>query len=79
MHSLNYQEYGHVVAAERVEAAKRVAKQPRLQHPPPVRSRVAYAAGRAANDHSGLWVVCAAAAVLAVWLGTLSLRAFVRR
>jgi hypothetical protein len=40
---------------------------------------VAYAAGRAAQDHAGLWVVCAAAAVLAVWLGTLSLRAFVRR
>ena len=40
---------------------------------------VAYAAGRAAEDHAGLWVICAAAAVLAVWLGTLSLRAFVRR
>jgi hypothetical protein len=40
---------------------------------------IAYAAGRAAQDHAGLWVVCAAAAVLAVWLGTLSLRAFVRR
>jgi hypothetical protein len=40
---------------------------------------VAYAAGRAAQDHTGLWIVVAAAAVLAIWLGTLSLRAFVRR
>ena len=40
---------------------------------------VAYAAGRAAENHTGLWIVCAAAAVLAVWMGTLSLRAFVRR
>jgi hypothetical protein len=40
---------------------------------------VAYAAARAAGDHAGLWVVVAAAAVLAVWMGTLSLRAFARR
>jgi hypothetical protein len=40
---------------------------------------VAYAAGRAAHGRAGLWIVCAAAAVLAIWLGTLSLRAFVRR
>jgi hypothetical protein len=40
---------------------------------------VAYAAGRAAQEHAALWVVAVAAAVLAVWLGTLSLRAFVRR
>jgi hypothetical protein len=40
---------------------------------------VAYAAGRAAQDHAGLWVVVAAAAVLAIWLLTLSLRAFRRR
>jgi hypothetical protein len=40
---------------------------------------IAYTAGRAAPDHAGLWVVTVAAAVLAVWLGTLSLRAFVRR
>jgi hypothetical protein len=40
---------------------------------------IAYGAARAAQDHASLWVVCAAAAVLAVWLGTLSLRAFVRR
>ena len=40
---------------------------------------VAYAAGRAAQDHTALWVVTVAAAVLAIWLGTLSLRAFVRR
>ncbi len=40
---------------------------------------VAYAAGRAAGDHAALWVVAVAAAVLAIWLGTMSLRAFVRR
>jgi hypothetical protein len=40
---------------------------------------VAYAAARAAQDHAGLWIVVAAAAVLAVWLGSLGLRAFVRR
>jgi hypothetical protein len=49
MHSLNYQQYGHVVAAERVAVAKRVAKHARLQHPPPVRSRAAYVAGRVAR------------------------------
>ena len=40
---------------------------------------IAYAAARAAQDHAGLWIVCAAAVVLAIWLGSLSLRAFVRR
>ena len=40
---------------------------------------IAYAAARAAHDHAGLWVVTAAAAVLAIWLGSLSVRAFVRR
>jgi hypothetical protein len=49
MHSLNQQALGYVVAAERAEAAQRVAKHARLQHPPPVRSRVAYAAARVAN------------------------------
>ena len=39
---------------------------------------IAYAAGRAAQDHAGSGS-CAAAAVLAIWLGSLSLRAFVRR
>ena len=29
---------------------------------------IAYAAGRAAQDHAGLWIVCAAAVVLAIWL-----------
>jgi hypothetical protein len=50
MHSLNQKDLAYVVAAERVEAAKGVAKQARLQHPPPaVRSRAAYAAGRVAR------------------------------
>jgi hypothetical protein len=49
MHSLNQQALGYVVAAERAESAQRVAKHARLQHPPPVRSRVAYVAARVAN------------------------------
>jgi hypothetical protein len=49
MHSLNQQALAFVVAAERAEAAERVAKRPRLQHPPPVRSRAAYVAGRVAR------------------------------
>jgi hypothetical protein len=49
MHSLNHQHLAHAVAAERVQAAKRAAKQARLQHPPPVRSRAAYAAARVAR------------------------------
>jgi hypothetical protein len=49
MHSLNQQALAYVVAAERVEAAKRVAKHARLQHPPPVRSRAAYVAARVAH------------------------------
>jgi hypothetical protein len=39
---------------------------------------VTFAAVRAARDHPGLWVVAAAAAVLAIWLGTLALRALGR-
>jgi hypothetical protein len=49
MHSLNQQHLASVVAAERVENAAREAKHARLQHPPPVRSRAAYAAGRVAR------------------------------
>jgi hypothetical protein len=49
MHSLNHQQLAYVVAAERVEASKRAAKHARLQHPPPVRSRAAYAAARVAR------------------------------
>jgi hypothetical protein len=49
MHSLNQQQLGHFVAAERVEAAQRGAKPARLQHPPPVRSRAAFAAARVAR------------------------------
>jgi len=49
MHSLNQQALAYVVAAERVETAKRVAKHARLQHPPPVRSRAAYVAARVAR------------------------------
>jgi hypothetical protein len=49
MHSLNHQVLGQLDVAERSEAAKRVARGERLQHPPPVRSRVAYIAARAAR------------------------------
>jgi hypothetical protein len=49
MHSLNHPAYARTVAAERVEAATRRAKAARLQHPPPVRSRVAYIAARVAS------------------------------
>jgi hypothetical protein len=49
MHSLNHQAYGRSVVAERVEAAEREAKNSRLKHPPPVRSRAAYVAARVAH------------------------------
>ncbi len=49
MHSLNHPAYARSVAAERVSAAQREVKAARLQHPPPVRSRAAYAAGRLAH------------------------------
>jgi hypothetical protein len=49
MHSLMHPAYAQSVQAERVQAAKREAKSARLQHPPPVRSRAAYAAGRVAR------------------------------
>ena len=49
MHSLNHPVYASSVVAERAETAKRVARQARLQHPPPVRSRAAYVAGRVAR------------------------------
>ena len=49
MHSLNHPAYARSVEAERVEAAKGRARAARLQHPPPVRSRVAYVAARVAS------------------------------
>jgi hypothetical protein len=49
MHSLSQQALGQVYVAERAETAKRVQKGARLQHPPPVRSRAAYAAARVAR------------------------------
>ena len=49
MHSLNHPALARSVAAERVAVAKREAKASRLQHPPPVRSRAAYAAARVAR------------------------------
>jgi hypothetical protein len=49
MHSLNHPEYGHAVQAERVAAARKLARSPRSQHGPPVRSRAAYLAARLAQ------------------------------
>ena len=49
MHSLIHPDHAHSVAAERVEAAQREARASRLKHPPPVRSRAAYAAARIAR------------------------------
>lgn len=49
MHSLMHPVYAQSVEAERVRGAKREAKSARLQHPPPVRSRAAYAAARVAR------------------------------
>jgi hypothetical protein len=49
MHSLNHQVLGQAVGAARAETARRVEKGARLQHPPPVRSRAAYMAGRVAR------------------------------
>jgi len=49
MHSLNHPVYASSVVAERAETAKRVARHARLQHPPPVRTRAAYVAGRVAR------------------------------
>jgi hypothetical protein len=49
MHSLNQEAYARSVVAERVVAAEREAQASRLQHPPPVRSRAAYAAARVAR------------------------------
>ena len=49
MHSLIQQHLASVLAAERAEYAAREAKHARLQHPPPVRSRAAYAAARVAR------------------------------
>jgi hypothetical protein len=49
MHSLNHQVLGQVYVAERAQASERHDKHARLQHPPPVRSRAAYAAARVAR------------------------------
>ena len=49
MHSLMHPAVAKSVQAERVQAAKREARCARLQHPPPVRSRAAYAAARVAR------------------------------
>ena len=49
MHSLMHPAYAQSVQAERVLAVQREARAARLQHPPPVRSRAAYAAGRVAR------------------------------
>jgi hypothetical protein len=49
MHSLSHPAYASSVVAERAEAAQRVARQTRLQHPPPIRSRAAYATARIAR------------------------------
>jgi hypothetical protein len=49
MHSLNQEAYARSVVAERVVAAEREVQSSRLHHPPPVRSRAAYVAGRVAR------------------------------
>jgi hypothetical protein len=49
MHSLNHPALASSVVAERAEAAQRVQRRARLQHPPPIRSRAAYAAARVAR------------------------------
>jgi hypothetical protein len=49
MHSLNHPAYANSVVAERAEAAQRVQRRAHLQHPPPIRSRAAYAAARVAR------------------------------
>jgi hypothetical protein len=49
MHSLNHPAYGRAVSAERVQATRGRAKPGRSQHPPPIRSRVAYVTARVAR------------------------------
>jgi hypothetical protein len=49
MHSLNQPDLARVVADERVASARGRAKSSRSKHPPPVRSRAAYAAARLAH------------------------------
>ena len=49
MHSLNQPDLARSIVAERIEAAERAGRHGRSQHPPPVRSRAAYAAGRIAR------------------------------
>ena len=49
MHSLNHPAHARSVVAERVEVAERAARYGRSPHPPPVRSRTAYAVARIAR------------------------------
>ena len=49
MHSLNQPDLARVVAHDRVEAAVRRAKPGHPVHPPPFRSRAAFAAARLAR------------------------------
>jgi hypothetical protein len=49
MHSLNHPASARSVVAERIEAAGRAARYGRSTHPPPVRSRTAYAVARIAR------------------------------
>ena len=49
MHSLNQPDLARSVVAERIESAERAGRYGRSQHPPPVRSRAADAAGRIAR------------------------------
>jgi hypothetical protein len=49
MHSLNQPDLARGIASDRAEAALRRALPGRPTHPPPVRSRAAYAAARIAR------------------------------
>jgi hypothetical protein len=49
MHSLNHPALGNATATARVDAARGRMKSGRHQHPPPLRSRVAFAAARVAR------------------------------
>jgi hypothetical protein len=54
MHSLNHPAYGRAVTAERARASARRRRGARSQHPPPARSRAAFAVARLARrlDHA---------------------------
>jgi hypothetical protein len=49
MHSLNHPAFGNATATARVDAAHGRMRFGRKQHPPPWRSRAAFAAARAAR------------------------------